>query len=224
MARSMFLLSGSSWHGHSSSVTKSGIILVKRLLGCAYCLPHCKIPACDSDAYELYPIFRRVYKGSGSPDQTWESSLEKYIADFVETHLAGNTGMLNVKTIDGKIIEVHLRFSPQWSNLYGSWFTSSLVDLYCGKGWTAPLASMSAPVGIVFHFGTLRNMLRPVRLFNVESITMHTPRPSGGFRIAWVNGYDLARCKLARSALQAYLHQLDDAEHGYIRPIRPASS
>jgi hypothetical protein len=38
---------------------------------------------------------------------------EKYIADFVETHLAGYTGMLNVETIGGSIIEVHLRFSPQ---------------------------------------------------------------------------------------------------------------
>jgi hypothetical protein len=31
----------------------------------------------------------------------------------VETHLAGNTGVVNVETIDGKIIELHLRFSPQ---------------------------------------------------------------------------------------------------------------
>jgi hypothetical protein len=52
----------------------------------------------------------------------------------METHLAGYTGMMNVETIGGKVIEVHLWFSPQWPNLYGSWFTSSLVDLYCGKG------------------------------------------------------------------------------------------
>jgi hypothetical protein len=162
------------------------------------------------------------------------SFARKYIADFVETHLAGYTGMLNVETIDGKIIELHLWFSPQWPNLYGSWFTSSLVDLYCGKGWTGPLTSMSTtPVGYSVPLrddeeyaetGTIlaENTLRRLEsMFNVESITMQysrekplesTPRPLGGCRIAWVSGYDLARCKLTRSALQAYLHQLDDTE------------
>ncbi|GAQ11670.1 hypothetical protein ALT_8991 [Aspergillus lentulus] len=298
----------------------------KRLFGSAHCPPHCRIPACDSDAYELYPKFRWVYnkltvaelqgiecgphrtkpdaalfpifskpiynlggasmgariihtvdeywrsfvpghmwsalltgehistdiavdagrvvwlghtRGVAGPDQTWEYweintsvelSLEKYIADFVETHLAGYTGMMNVETIGGKIIEAHLRFSPQWPNLYGSWFTTSLVDLYCGKGWTGPLASLSAtPVGYCVPLfddekyamtGTTLtdNALRRLEsMFNVESITVDyspekplesIPRPLGGFRIAWVNGYDLARCKLARSALQAYVHQL----------------
>jgi hypothetical protein len=58
-------------------------------------------------------------------------------------------------------------------------------------------------------------------MFNVESITMQysrekpgesIPIPLDGFRIAWVNGYNLMMCKLARSALQADLHQLDDIE------------
>ncbi|KAG2027574.1 hypothetical protein GB937_000013 [Aspergillus fischeri] len=260
----------------------------KRLFGSAHCPPHCKIPAYDCDAYELYPKFRWVYNkltvaelqgidkpiynlggaGAGArmihtldeyrrnfvPGHMWsalltgehistdiaevntpvELSLEKYIADFVETHLTGYTGMMNVETIGGKIIEAHLRFSPQWPNMYGSWFTSSLVDLYCGKGWTGPLASkIATPVGYSVPLwddekyaktGTTLtdNAFRRLEsMFNVESITMQysrekplesTPRPSGGFRIAWVNGYDLARCKLARSALQAYLHQLDDTE------------
>jgi hypothetical protein len=152
----------------------------------------------------------------------------------VETHLAGYTGMLNVETIDGKVIELHLWFSPQWPNLYGSWFTSSLVDLYCGKRWTGPLTSMSTtPVGYCVPLwddekyamtGTTLtdNALRQLEsMLNVESITMEysrekplesNPRPLGGFRVAWVNGYDLTMCKLARSALQAYLHQLDDTE------------
>ncbi|KAH3203255.1 hypothetical protein KXW62_007522 [Aspergillus fumigatus] len=170
-----------------------------------------------------------------------EPSLEKYITDFVEPHLAGYTGMMNVETIGGKIIEVHLRFSPQWPNMYGSWFIASLVDLYCGKGWTGPSASkIASPVGYSVPLwddekyaetGTTltENAVRRLEsMFNVESIvesiTMQygqekplesTPRASGGFRIAWANGYDLARCKLARSALQAYLHQLDDTDKGY---------
>ncbi|KAH1417247.1 hypothetical protein KXV70_008845 [Aspergillus fumigatus] len=189
-------------------------------------------------------------KGVAGPDKTWEywevntpvePSLEKYITDFVEPHLAGYTGMMNVETIGGKIIEVHLRFSPQWPNMYGSWFIASLVDLYCGKGWTGPSASkIASPVGYSVPLwddekyaetGTTltENAVRRLEsMFNVESIvestTMQygqekplesTPRASGGFRIAWVNGFDLARCKLARSALQAYLYQLDDTDKGY---------
>ncbi|EAW23632.1 uncharacterized protein NFIA_023430 [Aspergillus fischeri NRRL 181] len=205
----------------------------KRLFGSAHCPPHCKIPAYDCDAYELYPKFRWVYNKL-TVAELQGIECEKYIADFVETHLTGYTGMMNVETIGGKIIEAHLRFSPQWPNMYGSWFTSSLVDLYCGKGWTGPLASkIATPVGYSVPLwddekyaktGTTLtdNAFRRLEsMFNVESITMQysrekplesTPRPSGGFRIAWVNGYDLARCKLARSALQAYLHQLDDTE------------
>ncbi|XP_077659947.1 uncharacterized protein AFUA_1G01170 [Aspergillus fumigatus Af293] len=109
-------------------------------------------------------------KGVAGPDKTWEywevntpvePSLEKYITDLVEPHLAGYTGMMNVETIGGKIIEVHLRFSPQWPNMYGSWFIASLVDLYCGKGWTGPSASkIASPVG----YSVPLNMLRPVRL------------------------------------------------------------
>jgi hypothetical protein len=63
----------------------------------------------------------RPYEGSwAGPDMgivgnqhACRAFAEKYIADFVETHLAGYTGMLNVETIGGSIIEVHLRFSPQ---------------------------------------------------------------------------------------------------------------
>ena len=36
-----------------------------------------------------------------------------------QKHLAGYTGMLNLETIGGTIIEAHLRFADQWPDLYG---------------------------------------------------------------------------------------------------------
>ena len=43
---------------------------------------------------------------------------------WVARNLAGYTGMANLETIGGRIIEVHLRFTDQWPDLYGS----GLVD------------------------------------------------------------------------------------------------
>lgn len=70
-----------------------------------------------------------------------EDNVQRNIAAFIETHLGEYTGMLNVELIGGKIIEIHLRFISQWPDLYGCWFVSSLVNLYCGKGWTGALTS-----------------------------------------------------------------------------------
>ncbi len=64
----------------------------------------------------------------------WEiiNNLEitNYLTKFVETHLAGYTGMLNLETIGGKIIEGHLRFADQWPDLYGKGFVEEVVKLY----------------------------------------------------------------------------------------------
>ena len=56
-------------------------------------------------------------------------------------HLAGYTGMLNLETIGGAIIEVHLRFSDQWPDLYGAGWVEALIRLYQAP---APGASPTA--------------------------------------------------------------------------------
>ena len=61
--------------------------------------------------------------------------VESYASDWIRTHLAGYTGMLNLETIDGRIIEVHLRFADQWPDLYGKGWVEALVRLYAEGQW-----------------------------------------------------------------------------------------
>ena len=50
-------------------------------------------------------------------------------------NLAGYTGMLNLETIGGRIIEAHLRFADQWPDLYGPGWVEALVGLYERGVW-----------------------------------------------------------------------------------------
>ena len=64
-----------------------------------------------------------------------DAEIEARCGAWVRAHLAGYTGMLNLETIDGTIIEAHLRFADQWPDLYGAGWVAALVRLYergCG--------------------------------------------------------------------------------------------
>ena len=54
---------------------------------------------------------------------------------WVQQNLAGYTGMVNLETIGGTIIEVHLRFADQWPDLYGPGWVEALVGLYENGDW-----------------------------------------------------------------------------------------
>ena len=47
----------------------------------------------------------------------------------------GYTGILNTETIGGRMIEVHLRMSDQWPDLYGAGWVDALVRLYHERAW-----------------------------------------------------------------------------------------
>ena len=55
--------------------------------------------------------------------------IESYCGDWLRARLRGYTGMVNFETIDARIIEVHLRFSDQWPDLYGAGWT----EAWCGS-------------------------------------------------------------------------------------------
>jgi hypothetical protein len=182
------------------------------------------------------PVWFSHTIGVPGPRQTfdyWEvnttdkDNVQRNIAAFIEAHLGQYSGMLNVESIRGKIIVIHLRLTSQWPDLYGCWFPSSLVNLYCGKGWTGPQTSeqiaYSVPLFDDEKFALLgssiqRDTLREMeKIFHVSSMVVDYdpavpleswPRPSGGFRIITINGFDLGRCKLARGMFRAYLHDL----------------
>src|SRR5689334_20522681 len=74
------------------------------------------------------PRWSRHTTGTPAPGGTFDywtvhsagrPALESYCEDWVRTYLPGYTGMLNLETIGGRIIECHLRFADQWPDLYG---------------------------------------------------------------------------------------------------------
>ena len=153
----------------------------------------------------------------GAPDP----ALESRCGAWVRRHLAGYTGMLNLETIDGAIIEAHLRFSDQWPDLYGAGWVEALIRLYQTGAWSFADVERRDGYSVVLfgpHGRSYRHPARALvdeilRMPNVSSvqITFHEDRdpeyhsmPPGGFRLAVVNAFDLAVGLAARERLKAY--------------------
>jgi hypothetical protein len=64
-----------------------------------------------------------------------EPEIERYCGEWIARHLRGYTGMLNIETIGGRMIEMHLRFSDQWPDLHGPGWVQALVGLYAAGRW-----------------------------------------------------------------------------------------
>ena len=65
-----------------------------------------------------------------------EPALEASLGGWIATHLGDYTGMVNLETVGGSIIEVHLRPSDQWPDLYGRGWVDALIHLYSRGEWT----------------------------------------------------------------------------------------
>ncbi len=150
-----------------------------------------------------------------------EADLEARCGAWVRRHLAGYTGMLNLETIGGTIIEAHLRFADQWPDLYGAGWIEALVRLYENGCWDFYDGDRSEGYSVVL-FGPKGRRYRhpPSALIDeikhtpgVSSVqtTFHedwTPErhamPPGAFRLAIINGFDLASALAARERLKAH--------------------
>lgn len=62
-------------------------------------------------------------------------ALEQTTRDWIRRNLPDYTGMLNIETIGGSLIEVHLRFADQWPEVYGPHWVDSAVHLYQRQEW-----------------------------------------------------------------------------------------
>ncbi len=148
--------------------------------------------------------------------------IENYCAEWVAKHLADYTGMINLETIGGRIIEVHLRFADQWPDLYGGrpW-GEALVGLYRDGDWRFDDSGRRDGYSVVLFGGhglqyrhppaELVDEIRATPEVTSVQITFHEDRPPswhamppGGFRLAIVNCRNLqtglaARDKLALS-------------------------
>src|ERR1044071_5786871 len=64
-----------------------------------------------------------------------DAEIETHAAAWIEQHLACYSGMINLETIGGRIIEVHLRFADQWPDLYGAGWVEAIIRLYASREW-----------------------------------------------------------------------------------------
>ena len=147
--------------------------------------------------------------------------IEAACGGWIEKNLADYTGMFNLETIGGKIIEAHLRFADQWPDLYGPGWVEALVGLYERREWDfhdddrceGYSVVLFGPKGRVFRHpppALVEAIKRTPGVTSVQ-ITFHEDRaperhamPPGGFRLAIVNGFDLDRALAARERLKEY--------------------
>ena len=128
---------------------------------------------------------------------------------WVRTNLNGYTGMLNIETIGGRIIEAHLRFADQWPDLYGAGWIDAVVGLYARGQWHFDDSQRRDGFSVVL-FGphgrqyshppadTIARIRSTPQVSSLQ-ITFHAGQPGslhamppGGFRLAIINTWDLA--------------------------------
>jgi hypothetical protein len=150
-----------------------------------------------------------------------DAGIEDRCGAWVRSHLAGYTGMLNLETIGGTIIEVHLRFADQWPDLYGAGWLDAVARLYESGAWdfadadrrSGYSAVLFGPNGVRYRHPPPAVVEEVKRIPGVSSvqITFHEDlaperhsMPPGGFRLAVINSFDLAAALAAREQLKEH--------------------
>jgi hypothetical protein len=147
--------------------------------------------------------------------------LDEYLGAWVTQQLATYTGMLNLETIGGRIIDAHLRFADQWPDLYGAGWLPAVVGLYQHREWRYTerdrrigySVALFGPHGREYQHppAALVEAVRRMPQVSSVQITFHADRPAaahpmppGGFRVAIVNGLDLEAGREARARLAEF--------------------
>jgi hypothetical protein len=144
--------------------------------------------------------------------------LERAVGSWLRRYLRGFTGVINLETIGGVIIECHLRMAEQWLDLNGPGWLESVVDLYAHGRWRFHDADRRTGYSVVlFAPHGRRYTIDPADVDDLRSVegissiqitfddtiplAQHA-MPPGGFRIAIVNCWDLRQGLLVRAALR----------------------
>ena len=134
--------------------------------------------------------------------------IEAHCGAWIRKHFSSYTGMMNLETIGGRIIEGHLRFSDQWPDLYGRGWAQALVELYARQRWDFADKDRRTGYSVVL-FGThgahyhhpdpqIVQQVREAPGISSVQITFFEDKPPqqhamppGGFRISVINCWDL---------------------------------
>ena len=146
--------------------------------------------------------------------------LGQYLADWIARELPRYTGMINIETIGGRIIEAQIRFADQWCDLYGRDWFKAVVALYgegrwplvedtVRRGYSVPLFARHGhvpphpPEEVQAAIRTMPNVSSLQITYHPQQPGEAHPMPPGGFRLGIVNGWDLPDLFSARRALAA---------------------
>ena len=144
--------------------------------------------------------------------------LERFCRSWIRAQLPDYTGMLNIETIGGRIIEAHLRFADQWPDLYGSTWLKAVVRLYQHHIWDFSdieradgySVVLFGPHGLPYRHPTPKMLASYRATLGVSSvqITFFEDRPQqahamppGGFRLAVINAFNLEAGMRVRAAM-----------------------
>ena len=164
------------------------------------------------------------FAGSGGTFDYWiieaqrRPSLEEYCAGWVGSFMRGYSGMLNLETIGGKIIEVHLRFSDQWPDLYGAGWLDAMVEVYARGVWEYADSDRRNGYSVILFAPHCRqyrypppelaSKIRAMQGVSSLQFTFHENKaaethamPPGGFRLAVINTWELSVGLQARREL-----------------------
>lgn len=150
-----------------------------------------------------------------------DEAIERHCGAWITRNLAGYTGMINLETIGGTIIEVHLRFSDQWPDLNGADWVRALIGLYAEKTWRFDDGDRREgysvvlfgpkgpryrhpPQAFVRDIETMPHVSSVQITFHEDKAPEHHAMPPGGFRLAIVNAWDLQAGLAARERLRAH--------------------
>jgi hypothetical protein len=119
------------------------------------------------------------------------------------------------------MIEVHLRMSDQWPDLYGDGWVDALVRLYHKRAWDFAdddrrdgySVVLFGPHGPRYRHPTPALVTQVRNLPGVSSVQItfhedmepeHHAMPPGGFRLAVVNAWDLQSAVAGRELLRTH--------------------
>ncbi|KAF8929593.1 hypothetical protein CPC16_005183 [Podila verticillata] len=164
--------------------------------------------------------------------------IDDWCSSWASKHLTGYTGMANFETIGGKIIEMHLRFSPQWVDLYGDRWLNAVVRLFTEKVWEFDDSDRIDQYSVILWGSQQRSYRLPpaaeisraaavpgvstvqvVFYENVDPTTTSNPpfdppsNPPGGFRLTVVNSHDLEAGRKATKILREAIKEFDIEPH-----------
>ncbi|MDH3388448.1 MAG: hypothetical protein OEN02_11130 [Gammaproteobacteria bacterium] len=144
--------------------------------------------------------------------------IEQYCGDWLRVNLKGYSGAVNLETIGGKIIEVHLRFADQWPDLYGEGWIDAIVELYARRRWRYAdtdrrdgysvvlfgahgVPYRHPPASLVDEIAARPGVTSVQITFHEDLPPEQHAMPPGGFRLAIVNCWQLEAGLRARADL-----------------------